>query len=554
VSDTAVQRFWDRLARSELLPADRYRSARRAFGKIHDPVELSQHLIHDLGLTRWQCQELGRGRDQFFLGKYELVDKLGAGGMGTVYRARRRNVRREVSSRDMALKVVSQKALSTPGSVERFRYEVRTLAALNHPNIITALDAECEGDTHFLVMDYAPGSDLSRWFAEFRPLPVDWVCECIRQAAVGLHYAHEQGLVHRDIKPGNLLVMAEDTNSTPLVKILDLGMARFKAEGEENELTSSRQILGTPDYIAPEQARGDAELDPRSDIYSLGCTLYKLLSGLPPFPADSVREKLKLRLTADVPPLVPLRSDATAQLDAVIARMTARDPADRYPNCAAVAEALAPLCGGILDPNTVVISRSRRSSAGSGVSNRVPKMEPAKPHRASKQVLDYVRVKPWLSGGYVLGLLSGVVLLGWALTRPIVVPKPPAVVEPVVRVEEPEPVEAATVLPGEPFELAWEGFPLGDEYPMVLPPLEGRYQLSLVFQSGTPVGRGRVFLDGRELWTGRTHGPDGLTQNESIDLGMHSFRGESRTLTLDVRREDSSEPFAFVVRGLPIAE
>lgn len=536
------------------MPADRYRAARRAFGQIHDPVELSQHLIHDLGLTRWQCQELGRGREQFFLGKYELVDKLGAGGMGTVYRARRRNARREVSSRDMALKVVSQKALSTPGSVERFRYEVRTLAALNHPNIITALDAECEGDTHFLVMDYAPGSDLSRWFAEFRPLPVEWVCECIRQAAVGLHYAHEQGLVHRDIKPGNLLVMAEDTNSIPLVKILDLGMARFKAEGEENELSNTNQILGTPDYIAPEQARGDAELDPRSDIYSLGCTLYKLLSGLPPFPADSVREKLKLRLTADVPPLVPLRSDATPQLDAVIAKMTARNPADRYATCAALAEELAPLCGAMLDPNTSAISRSRRSSAGSGVSHKAPEIEKPKPNRAGKHVLQYVRAKPWFSAAYVLGLLAGVVLLGWALTRPVVVPNPPTIVEPVARVEQPPVDDGLTVLPGEPFELAWEGFPLGDEYPMVLPQLHGRYQLSLVFQSGTPVGRGQVFLDGRELWSGRTHGPDGLTQNAPIDLGSHPFRGESRTLTLDVRRDESSEPFAFVVRGLPLAE
>src|SRR5262249_1507660 len=234
------------------------------------------------------AQGLIAGKGPSYLGRYRLVDLMGEGGMGAVYKAVQPSIGRTV-----ALKVMNKQVLKQPKAKSRFLREIRSAAAVDDPHIVRAIDADRDGDTYFLVMEYVTGRNLKTWIALEHTLPVGWSCECIRQAALGLQHAFEQGMVHRDIKPSNLLVTHSENDGLPLVKILDLGLARFVSETqEEGELTRSGQVLGTPDYIAPEQARNTRTADIRADIFSLGCTLFEMLTGRLPFPGDSVMEKL----------------------------------------------------------------------------------------------------------------------------------------------------------------------------------------------------------------------------------------------------------------------
>ncbi len=548
VSADARRRFWTRLERSRLVPADQLKRAQRAWGHLSDPVDLSRHLMRELGLTRWQCVQLGRGQEEFFLGKYELLDQLGSGGMGIVYRARRPNSRRE-----FALKVIGAKALATPGAVERFRYEVRTLAALNHPNIVTALDAECEGDQHFLVMEYVPGFDLARWLTDERRLPVDWVCECIRQAAVGLHYAHERGLVHRDIKPGNLLVISDDTRSVPLVKLLDLGMARFKMEGEESHLAENGQILGTPDYIAPEHARGERELDPRSDIYSLGCTLYRLLTGRPAFPGETVRDKLKARLSRDVPPPSEHRGDVPADLDALLAAMTARDPAERIAGCDLLAEALEPLCGRMRNRRVTVRPRRPTLAGGQALPAETTDQVDAATWPAS--VLGAIRRRPLIALGGLMAVLSSAVLAAGLLLGPgEALPSASSSSASDGQGGEVQPLEHPAPQANEGLIYAWDGFPLGDQHMMSFDTPEGRYRLKLVLLEGHPAGDVRIVLNGDDVWSttpqlGVLMGPE-----SEVDLGEQQFTAASQTLIFDAQPAQDSPRFQFSLVLDPIVD
>jgi tRNA A-37 threonylcarbamoyl transferase component Bud32 len=265
--------------------------------------------------------------------RYRVVELLGAGGMGAVYKSVHRLMERPV-----ALKVVRRKLLDDPSAVERFRREAKAAARLSHPNIVTAYDAEQAGDVHFLVMEFVEGVSLARLVAEQGPLPVDRACEWAGQAALGLQHAHEQGMVHRDIKPQNLMLTRRGE-----VKILDFGLARFVSEsGPTGVLTHSGAMMGTPDYIAPEQATNAHAADTRADIYSLGCTLYFLLAGRPPFATGSFVEKLAAHLHQATPPLTALRPELPAEVVRVVERMMAKDPAQRYQTPGEVARALAP--------------------------------------------------------------------------------------------------------------------------------------------------------------------------------------------------------------------
>jgi serine/threonine protein kinase len=227
--------------------------------------------------------------------RYEIVGLIGKGGMGAVYKARHRMMERTV-----ALKIINRELVRKPEAVDRFHREVKTAAQLSHPNIVTAYDAEQAGDVHFLVMEYVDGVDLSRTFKDRGALPIAEACDYVRQAAIGLQHAHERGMVHRDIKPHNLMVMADGT-----VKILDFGLASLAPEAVSDDdtveargdLTAAGAIMGTPDFISPEQADDARQADIRSDIYSLGATLYFLLSGRPPFAEGSVMHKLKSHAT-----------------------------------------------------------------------------------------------------------------------------------------------------------------------------------------------------------------------------------------------------------------
>ena len=318
--------FQSLLAKSNLLSDDQ-------FAQGYD----AQQLVDQGLLTEWQAQQLLAGQSQFFLGKYKLLDKLGEGGMGAVYKAQQSGIGRFV-----AVKVMSKKVIGQPGAVARFHREIQTVSALNHPHIITAFDADHVGDVHFLVMEFIEGQDLKSWIQEHETLPVDWACECIRQAALGLQHAYEQGLVHRDIKPSNLLVMVEEPADVPHIKILDTGLARFTSEVQNTVLTQTGQVLGTVDYISPEQAEDTREVDIRGDIYSLGCTLFHALTGQVPFPGNNPIEKLMARAVQDPPKASTLRSDIPAGVDAVLEKMISRSPEGRYSTPAEIARALEP--------------------------------------------------------------------------------------------------------------------------------------------------------------------------------------------------------------------
>jgi len=268
--------------------------------------------------------------------RYQLVRELGSGGMGVVYLAEHR-----VMGRQVALKVINSRLLRNQVAVERFRQEVQAAARLNHRNIVTAYDAEQAGDLHFLVMEFVEGTDLATTVARRGPLPVLQACNAILQAANGLQHAHEQGMVHRDIKPQNLMRTRKG-----VIKILDFGLARLASPSESEAapagLTREGVTLGTPDYIAPEQARDARRADIRSDIYSLGCTLYALLTGTVPFPTGTVVEKVLAHCTTAPTPVPQLRAGLPPALVAIVERMMAKDPADRFQTPAEVAAALKP--------------------------------------------------------------------------------------------------------------------------------------------------------------------------------------------------------------------
>jgi serine/threonine protein kinase len=278
--------------------------------------------------------------------RYRITRLLGQGGMGAVYEAEHRLMERTV-----ALKVIHHQFTADAGAVERFRREVKAAARLHHPNIVTAYDADQAGDTHFLVMEFVPGQSLAARLRDGGPLPIREACDYARQAALGLQYAHEKGMVHRDVKPDNLML------SDGRVKILDFGLARFAQEraadaaaqaptvaGEAppGQLTAVGAVMGTPDYIAPEQAGNAHAADGRADIYSLGCTLYQMLTGRVPYPDGTALDKIVKHTTDEPAPLAALRPDVPAALAAVVRRMMARAPADRYPTPADAAAALEP--------------------------------------------------------------------------------------------------------------------------------------------------------------------------------------------------------------------
>jgi len=285
--------------------------------------------------------------------RYKIGKFLGSGGMGLVYQAEHR-----MMDRIVALKILHHDLIQNPRIVKRFRQEVKAAARLLHPNIVTAYDADQAGDAHFLVMEYVDGVSLYRLVAKRGPLEVAYAAYFIRQAAKGLEHAFQQGMVHRDIKPQNLMLTRKGQ-----VKILDFGLARLaaetrtpgdfslaSAEGESPEpsdadaegLTNLGDVMGTPDYMAPEQAIDASAADIRADIYSLGCTMYYLLTGKTPFETKSIRAKVFAQKYSQPRPITKLRDDLPASLVQIIEKMMAKDPQDRYQTPTAVVKALAP--------------------------------------------------------------------------------------------------------------------------------------------------------------------------------------------------------------------
>jgi serine/threonine protein kinase len=328
---------------SALLPDDvlTKRIANAAPPLPDEPREVAAVFVREGLVTTFQAQRLLWGQFRgFMLGNYKVLDQIGSGGMGSVYLCEHRSLGRRV-----AIKVLPPDKASDPLTVERFYREGRAVAALNHPNIVRAFDIDHDGNLHFLVMEFVDGVTLDKVLEKNGPMPVAKAADCIQQAAMGLQHVHEAGLVHRDIKPGNLL---RDRNGT--VKLLDLGLARFFANVEQDNLTRNfddKSILGTADYIAPEQGMNSHDVDIRADIYSLGATLYHLLGGQPPFAGGTVTQKLIMHQMREPTAIRQLRPEVPPGLANVVARMLCKDPARRYQTPAEVAEALGPFASDV---------------------------------------------------------------------------------------------------------------------------------------------------------------------------------------------------------------
>ncbi len=267
---------------------------------------------------------------------YEVLRELGQGGMGVVYLAQNR-----LMGRQEVLKVVSSHLISRRGVLDRFLGEIRNAARLDHPNVVTAYSALRMGESFVLAMQYVEGLDLAKMVKTKGPLPVAHACNFIYQAALGLQHAHEHGMVHRDIKPSNLMLARQ--GSRAVVKVLDFGLAKVKSEGAvDGGLTHEGQMLGTPDYIAPEQISDARRADIRADIYSLGCTLYYLLTGGPPFEGTSLYDILQAHHSMEATPLNLVRPEVPVELAALVAKMMAKEPVRRFQEPREVAQALTP--------------------------------------------------------------------------------------------------------------------------------------------------------------------------------------------------------------------
>ncbi len=339
--------------------------------------KLGEILIDREVITRWQSEKLLEGRHKgFFLGKYKLLGHLGTGGMSSVYLAEHVHMHRRV-----AVKVLPLKRVEDSSYLERFYLEAKAAAALSHPNIVTAFDIDHEDKIHYLVMEYVDGRDLQVVVREDGPLEFKTAANYIAQAAAGLAHAHEAGLIHRDVKPANLLVDSKGT-----VKVLDLGLALFSDDSESSlTIAHDETVLGTADYLAPEQAVNSHAVDPRADIYSLGCTLYFLLTGKPPFSEGSLAQRLIAHQKTPPKSILEKRPGAPRDLVGICQQMMIKSPQRRLQTAERVQQLLEQWME-TYEPSesskklAAVTSGSRLSAAAAGA-------KPAPPRRGKSDIL-----------------------------------------------------------------------------------------------------------------------------------------------------------------------
>jgi serine/threonine protein kinase len=352
VSDTTIDKHFsaedlaEKISKTGLLSADEIRSAMGTLSgesSILNGVILAERLVSEGKLTSFQASAVLEERvEELRIGNYDVLERLGAGAMGTVYKARHRRMKRIV-----AIKVLSR-TVTRPSFIQRFQREVETLAQLIHPNVIMAFDADEADVGHFLVMEFVDGRDLASVVQRNGRLPLIEAIDMIEQSAQGLEYAHQKGIVHRDIKPANIM-----RDSGGLVKVADLGLARLVKAGDDeeaNSLTQAGSIVGTVDYMAPEQALDSSAIDHRADIYSLGCTFYFLLTGQPPYPGNSVMSALLKHRESEIPSLRALRPDAPAELETLVRQMLAKHPNDRTASMSIVLQSLRQIKANLSSP------------------------------------------------------------------------------------------------------------------------------------------------------------------------------------------------------------
>ncbi len=311
------------LGKSALVDAARLQLfLQQAAGLSTTPRKLAARLVASGLLTQFQAEQLLKGKHRgFTIGKYKVLERIGAGGHSTVYLCEHIMVKRRV-----AIKVLPSAKSDNPSALARFYREARAAGALDHPNLVKAHDVDRDNGLHFLVMDYVDGSSLQEIVSRFGPMSIERAAHYIRQAAHGLQAASAAGLVHRDIKPANILL-----DRHGVIRVLDLGLARFFCDNTD-PLTlkyDADNVLGTADYVAPEQALNSHEVDVRADIYSLGGTFYFLLAGQPLFPEGKITQKLIWHQTRQPTPIRQLRPEVPAELAAVVERMIEKQAAQR---------------------------------------------------------------------------------------------------------------------------------------------------------------------------------------------------------------------------------
>lgn len=360
----SVSAFVDALKNSRLLEPSQWEDLSSTLKfRFSDPSALAKELMQREWITPYQINQLHQGRGgDLILGPYVLLERLGKGGMGLVYKARHRRLARIV-----ALKLIRKELLANPTAVRLFHSEILAAAKLSHPNIVLAFDADAVDGVHFYTMEYVEGSTFENLVQTSGPLPVNLACESMRQTALGIQHAFERGVIHRDIKPSNIMlawtslptspppsrVAEEETRAqwgghTPIVKLLDMGLARINAEDEDPRKTFNSNkpaLMGTPDFMAPEQADDAQHADVRSDLYSLGCTLYYVLTGEVPYPHGTRLEKLMRHHTETPRPIEELNPHVPQAVGDIIRKLMAKRPEDRFQT----ARDLAMSAAGVFD-------------------------------------------------------------------------------------------------------------------------------------------------------------------------------------------------------------
>jgi eukaryotic-like serine/threonine-protein kinase len=332
----ATSRIVDDLEDSRILPRPRFDElVGDILPRCNDWQIVAAELVYRGWLTPYQARQLLLGRGAaLVVGSYVLLEPIGEGGMGVIYRAR--NWKLDTPA---AVKVIRPDRARDPVAVGRFVREVRVLGAIRHPHVVHGLDADVEADRLYCAMEHVPGTDLGRLLADRGALPVETACRYAAQLAEALRHISGLGLVHRDLKPANVLV----TRDGSAIKLSDLGLARFDdPDWGRTDLTRQGMMIGTPDYVAPEQIRDSRAADIRSDLYALGCTLYHMLAGRPPFGGLDTLDKLHHQQSVEPLPVEQFRPDVPARVAVVVRTLLAKRPRDRYQDPAEVVAALRP--------------------------------------------------------------------------------------------------------------------------------------------------------------------------------------------------------------------
>ncbi len=370
------------------------------------PRQLADRLIRDRLLTEYQARRLLANKPHgMVLGKYVIQDRIGSGSMGRVYRAQH-----QLMGRVVALKIIAPEILSNERAVARFYREMRLVGRLDHPNVVRAFDADSSSNILYLVMEYVAGQSLAQMLLS-GPLPPVDVVGYAAQAALGLAHAHEQGIVHRDVKPSNLLL-----NEEKQVKVLDLGLGvLMEADTHATFATADGIAVGTVDYMSPEQACGK-DVDGRSDLYSLGCAMYHLMTGRHAFPGANAIERLGKRIHGRPVPITDVRPDLPSSLVAVLDRLMASKPQDRYQSGVEAAEAL----NGLIRTRKPAAARADPAapapSPASGPERVEVPVEPSYPGWF-RPLADLVRARPAAALAALAGSLGACAGLGFAIGR-----------------------------------------------------------------------------------------------------------------------------------------